>query len=122
MQVEDHQKPLLLERCAYLTAAQDIIKITCSSQEMQFWFRGPRPLGDFLSQWSQFDGDKNFKIRTLPAPKSYIAILPDDMLAIEEIYLGREGTDIASKCPKCGEGPNLTETGKEQSDFSVPNV
>ena len=47
---------------------------------------GPRPLSDFLAEWSQQDHDAQTQLRLLGFPDTYIAVMPDDMLAMEELY------------------------------------
>ena len=58
---------------------------------MQIWFLGPRALGDFVVQWC---GVKHawtsLELELLPSHQDYVAIVPDDMLAVREVYMASE--------------------------------
>ncbi len=61
-------------------------------------------LGEILAQWCVSKNDLNIaKIRTLSPPPHYIAVDPDDMLAIQdhEWHMANEGLDTESICPRC---------------------
>ncbi len=63
----------------------------------------PRPLGDFLVVWTQLRAQT--QMRLLDATEAYIAVMPDDMLAMEELYLARQGMADALQCQSCqGDG------------------
>ena len=69
---------------------------------MNIWFRGPRALGDFLVRWcAQAPPFGQVAIRTLAPPTTYVAIVPDDVLAVQELNLAREGMYSESICCKC---------------------
>ncbi len=63
------------------------------------WSRGLRPLGDFLVDWTQ--QRTQIQMRLLDSPESCIAVMPDDMLAMKELYLARQGKANASQCQSC---------------------
>ena len=77
-------------------------RVAGSEHGLQLWFRGPRLLGDFIVEWCM----KKYKwstapLRLLNSPDSYVAIMPDDMLAMQELCLARQGMASTSQCPQC---------------------
>ena len=61
---------------------------------LQLWFRGQLSLGDFLVEWcSTANNWRKLAAHTLAPPVPYVAVLPDDMMAIEEVHMTRVGMD-----------------------------
>ena len=59
---------------------------------LELWFRGPRPLGEFLLEWCEERGGScGRRLDLLDSPQAFVAILPDDMLAMQELFLARQG-------------------------------
>ena len=52
----------VLDQTTTLPAANHIQRAIGAAGELQFWFRGPRLLGDFLLQWCQ-DEDRRGKVK-----------------------------------------------------------
>jgi len=79
-----------------------------SDTTLQIWFRGPRALGDFLVQWCACASPlKGQSIRTLAPQSTYVAIVPDDILAVQELHMASEGMDSGSICAGCAK-PGVT--------------
>ena len=96
------QHQALLTYLHTLPEAADIIRVEGTNQALAVWFRGPRALGDFLSKWCMADhpfGD--ITVRTLKPPRTYVAIVPDDILAVQELHMASEGMDTESICLTC---------------------
>lgn len=69
---------------------------------LELWFRGPKPLGDFLLEWCEERGGScGRRLDLLDSPQAYIAILPDDMLAMQELFLARQGMSPSAQCMAC---------------------
>jgi len=92
----------VLVQTTTLPAANHIQRVIGAAGELQFWFRGPRLLGDFLLQWCQ-DEDRRGKVKLqLLAPSGkYVAVVADDMLAVQELHMAGEGMDTESICLTC---------------------
>ena len=100
--VSDTQHPLVLAHIQTLSAAVEIVRILADSTTLQIWLRGPRALGDLLSQWCRDDHAwSNTPICIIPSSQPYVAIIPDDMLAVQELHMAREGMDSGSICLRC---------------------
>jgi hypothetical protein len=57
---------------------------------LQLWFRGPTALGDFIVQWcGEEDAWAFLELELLPSHHDYVANVPDDRLAVEEVYMAR---------------------------------
>jgi hypothetical protein len=92
----------LLEFLHALPQSQTVVRILGGPDDLQLWFRGPRSLGDFLHQWcSVGHAWTNLGLQILSSPQQYVAIVPDDMLAVQELHLAREGMDSESVCFNC---------------------
>ena len=85
-----------------IPAADQVVRLAGSPTGLELWFKGPRHAGDFLAQWCVSKNDlSSAKLRTLSPPPHYIAVDPDDMLAIQEWHMANEGLDTESICPRC---------------------
>ena len=73
-----------------------------SAGVLYLWFRGPRPLGDFLVELERLRFAKPAQL--LLSPPAYVATMPDDMLAMEELYLARQGMADSARCLRCQSG------------------
>ena len=92
----------LLKQLRALEATRFAQCIQGTTEGVQMWFRGPRPLGDFLTEWSQAQPVGNRSVvRLLAAPPDYVAIPPDDILAMQELHLSRAGMSNISCCHRC---------------------
>jgi len=90
---------VLLTYLDTLPEASGITKIEGTGQALAVWFRGPRALGDFLLKWCTSEHSfKEVKVCTLKPAQTYIAIVPDDILAIQELHMASEGMDTESTC------------------------
>ena len=75
-----------LSEAGTLPAADYVQRVVGTTGELQFWFRGPRLLGDFLMQWCQND-DRRSLVRLQLAPsEQYVAVVADDILAVQELH------------------------------------
>ena len=94
--------PELLEFLSLMPEMAAAVSIEGRRESLNIWFRGPRALGDFLIRWcGQAPPFGDVAIRTLAPPTTYVAIVPDDMLAVQELHLAREGMDSESICCNC---------------------
>jgi len=92
----------VLESVRSLPSADQILRVTGVQSSIDVWFRGPRHLGDFLLQWcGSPHASRAVPVRLLNSPKDYTALLPDDMLAMQELYLARQGMATNAQCPAC---------------------
>ena len=97
------QQGPLLDFLWTLPESQAIVQISGGQHVLQLWFRGPRALGDFVGQWCGVDHAWAFlELQLLPSHHDYVAIVPDDMLAVQEVYMASEGMDSESVCFSCG--------------------
>ena len=72
----------------------DIVYLTGSPNGLTLWFKGPRAAGDFISHWCARTGSADYtSILPLRPPGHYVAIRPDDILAVQEWYTASEGMD-----------------------------
>ena len=95
----------------------DIAHLSGCSQGLTLWFTGPRKAGDFISRWCANAGSEGYiSILPLKPPGQYVAIRPDDILAVQEWHTASEGMDSYSICPQCRESGLyvLTTTGSAQ--------
>ena len=59
-------------------------------------------MGGFLVRWcSQESPLGKLTFRALASPPDNIAIVPDDMLAVQELHMAREGMISESICMRC---------------------
>ena len=113
----------LLEFLYMLPESREIVRISNGQQDLQFWFRRPRLLGDFLNRWCSAHHSRSGSILHVLTPQpQFVAIVPDDMLAVQELHMAREGMDSESICPICsakGIQPIVTSSTAQQ--FGVVN-
>ena len=70
----------------------DIAHLSGCSQGLTLWFTGPRKAGDFISRWCANAGSEGYiSILPLKPPGQYVAIRPDDILAVQEWHTASEG-------------------------------
>ena len=93
---------LLLKHLLVLPETEGVVRVEGTERALVMWFRGPRALGDFLACWCtlKLPLDKP-PVRTLVPSDTYVAIVPDDILAVQELHLAGEGMDTESICPSC---------------------
>ena len=73
-----------------------------NTHTLQLWFSGQRIFGDFLVEWCSAENSlRSFTVRTLAPPAPCVAILPDDIIAVQELHMTREGIDTESICLQC---------------------
>ena len=102
--VPPKQHQTLLSYLNALPEASGIVKIEGTGQALVMWFRGPRAFGDFLLKWCTTDHPfKEVNVHTLKPGQTYIAIVPDDILAVQELHMASEGMDTESICSNCRE-------------------
>jgi hypothetical protein len=77
----------VLEILAELPAAGEAVQILNTSTGLQVWFRGPQPLGNFLTAWCAHEHNQNITSVPLYPQGTYVAITPEDMLAVQELHL-----------------------------------
>ena len=115
------QTARVLDFLEELPAAGEAVQLLDTSKGLQVWFRGPQPLGNFLAAWCANGHNQNFDIVLLYPQCTYVAITPDDMLAVQELHLASEGMDTASMCPSCrGKDIQPISTSAEQQRFGNP--
>ena len=114
---DSHNK--LLEFLSTMDTVECVQRLVGGSSDIQLWFRGPRPLGDFLTQWCTLHHAwRNVRLRTLAPAPQYVAIVPDDMLAVQELHMATEGMDSMSVCMSCrqpGVSPIVTKAVGQQN-------
>jgi hypothetical protein len=104
LEVPPKQHHTLLSYLNALPEASGIVKIEGTGQALVMWFRGPRAFGDFLLKWCTTDHPfKEVNVHTLKPGQTYIAIVPDDILAVQELHMASEGMDTESICSNCRE-------------------
>jgi hypothetical protein len=104
-----------------LPAAEEAVQLINTSNGLQVWFRGPQPLGNFLTAWCAHGHNQSITTVTLYPQSTYVAITPDDMLAVQELHLASEGMDTESMCPTCrGKGIQPISTSAEQERYGNP--
>ena len=112
------QHAAILEHLSTLSAAVGIQRVVGTDSAIQLWFRGPRPLGDFLLQWCCSKHPwSSTRLCTLDLPGQFLAITPDDMMAVQELHMAAEGMDSESICPNCrmpGVKPIVTSATAQQ--------
>jgi len=105
----------LIAKLRDLESTKPVQRIEGFDGGIRVWFRGPRPLGDFLLECSRL-GERVLS-RLVCSPPSYVAILPDDMLAMQELYLARQGMADTSLCRAClsSEVQPVVTTARQQA-------
>ena len=92
----------LLEFLPLLQESQDIVQISGGPQDLQFWFRGTKIVWDFLFLWCGVGyAWTSLVLQILTPQPNFMAIVPDDMLAVQELHMAHEGMDSDSICPTC---------------------
>ena len=85
-----------------ISTTQNIVRVLKNTHTLQLWFSGPQAFCDFLIEWRSAENSlRNLAVRTLPPPAPYVAILPDDMMAVQELPMTREGMDTESSYLQC---------------------
>ena len=85
-----------------LPGTVDIVCVEGAAQALQIWFRGPRALGDLLVQWCASESEfHKLPVRPLVPQNTYVAIVTDDILAVQELHMAQEGMDSGSVCAGC---------------------
>jgi hypothetical protein len=74
-----------------LQEVEAVVKLLGTSYGLQAWFKGPQPLGNFLVTWCGHEHTHDFDIAMLYPQSTFVAITPDDMLAVQELHLASEG-------------------------------
>jgi hypothetical protein len=83
--------------------SQAILQISGGPHVLQLWFRGPGAFEDFVVQSCGVEHAWAFlELELLPSHQDYVAIVPDDMLAVQEVFMASEGMDLESVCFTCG--------------------
>ena len=91
-----------------LPGTVDIVCVEGAAQALQIWFRGPRALGDLLVQWCASESEfRKLPVRPLVPQNTYVAIVTDDILAVQELHMAQEGMDSGSVCAGCA-APGVT--------------
>ena len=91
-----------------LPAVAEAVSVEGNDTALQVWFRGPRALGDFIIQWcADASPFSEQSIRTMAPQSTYVAIVPDDILAVQELHMAGEGMDSGSICAGCAK-PGVT--------------
>ena len=96
-------KPLqILEHLGTIESANDILHLHGRSAGLTLWFSGPRQAGTFVADCCA--GAHPFGttlLRMLQPQSQYVALRPDDILAVQEWHVVSEGMDTYSVCPTC---------------------
>ena len=107
----------LLEFLYMLPESREIVRISSGQHDLQLWFRGLRLLGDFLNRWCSARSWSGSILHVLAPQPQFVAIVPDDMLAVQDLHMAREGMDSESICPICsakGIQPIVTSSTAQQ--------
>ena len=74
-----------------MSTTQNIVSAPKYTHSLQLWFSGQRAFGDFLVEWCSIEkGLRSLAVRILAPPVPYVAILPDEMMAVQELHMTRE--------------------------------
>ena len=69
---------------------------------LELCFRGPRLLEDFHFEWcEERGGSRDRWLAILDSAQAYVAILPDDMLTMQELFLARQRMSLNAQCMTC---------------------
>ena len=119
LELKQDQQMCCLNELRRMSSSKSIVSIHGNNTSLQLWFRGPKQAGDFLDQWCS--EVHHFSLSVLHPQKQYIAISPDDMLAIQEWHMANEGMETGSICPRCSSpGLQPISTGATQQRFGNP--
>ena len=92
---------LLADLGAMGSAVSGVCRVARTSEGLQLWFTGPRLLGDFLLKWCTLQTGRRAPVTILRRPDPFLAVCPDDIAAVQELYLSEEGMSRAALCPEC---------------------
>ena len=72
------------------------------STGLTLWFSGPRQVGTFVAECCSGARPLGTSpLRMLQPRSQYVALRPDDILAVQEWHMASEGMDTYSVCPTC---------------------
>ena len=112
----------VLDVLTKLPEAGAVVKLLGTSYGLQAWFRGPQSLGSFLVSWCGHEHTQDIAIVMLYPQSTFVAITPDDMLAVQELHLASEGMDTVSICPTCkGREIQPISTSEKCQRYGNPN-
>ncbi len=77
----------MIEQLRGLGSIEATQRVTGSEDGICIRFRGPHPLGDFLVE--EKPQRIQIQLRLLSILDSYIAVMPGDLLAVDEVCLAR---------------------------------
>ena len=84
--------------------SENIVHLEGSHTGVTMWFSGPRQAGDFIAYWCSTDHPlRSLSLKALQPPGQYVAIRPDDILAVQEWHMASEGLDTLSICSQCSQ-------------------
>ena len=96
-----------------MSATHNVVQALKRTNFSQLWFCWLHALGDFLVLWCSVENSwQSLAVKTLAPPAPCVAILPDDMMAVEELHMTLEGMDLESMCVQCKpKGVGAIQTG-----------
>ncbi len=93
-----------------MAMAEDILHLEGGNTGLTLWFSGPWQVGKFVASWCSGPHPLGaIPLRLLQPRSQYIAIRPDDILAVQESHMASEGLDTFSVCPTCRGGLENTQ-------------
>jgi hypothetical protein len=102
LDIEAEKHLQILEHLGTMETANDIVHLEGGSTGLTLWFSGPRQAGTFVADCCS--GARPLgatPLRMLQPRSQYVALRPDDILAVQEWHMASEGMDTYSVCPAC---------------------
>ena len=91
-----------MENLGTMGSANDLVYLDGRSAGLTLWFSGPRQAGTFVADCCSGAHPFGTTLLQMLQPQSqYVALRPDDILAVQEWHVVSEGMDTYSVCPTC---------------------
>ena len=101
LDIEAEKHPQMLERLGAMETANDVVHLEGRSTVtgLTLWFSGPRQAGTFVADCCSGARPLGTTTLRMLQPRSqYVALRPDDILAVQEWHMASEGMDTYSVC------------------------
>ncbi len=117
LEIEAEKHLQMLEHLGTMETANDVVHLEGRSTGLTLWFSGPRQAGTFVADCCS--GARPLgttPLRMLQPRSQYVALRPDDILAVQEWHMASEGMDTYSVCP----APHTRVPNRTCSNFPSP--